>query len=223
MGFNRVKATINQMIKIDYREKPSGITALFEKNRIPHKIERLKFADYIIDDRVAIERKTAEDFVISLINGRLFKQVINLIKNSDYTCLIIEGNPFNTDYDIRTEAVEGALIDIEICLRTPVMFTKDVEDTFLRLTKIRKHWEKRHTGIVKRDGYKPKNIKSQQLFILQGFPHIGRTLSHRLLTHFGTLSRIFLATKEDLCEVKGINVKTARDIHLILRTFYRKQ
>ncbi|MBN2542792.1 hypothetical protein JXI42_07970 [bacterium] len=207
------------MITIDCREKPSGIIELFEKNETEFKVEKLRYADYIINDLIAIERKTAQDFIISIMDGRLFRQVINLIKNYDYTCLIIEGNPFNTKYNIKREAIEGALIETEIFLRTPVMFTKSFKDTYRRLVEIHEHTIKIIKGVVKRPGYKPKRMMNKQLFILQGLPHIGKVLSKRLLKHFGSLVNVFNASEEKLTKVKGINTKIAREI---IETIQRK-
>ncbi|MBP7653172.1 hypothetical protein KA977_07100 [Candidatus Dependentiae bacterium] len=77
------------MITIDYREEHSGILELFKTSGEEFKILKLEYGDYLISNQLAIERKTADDFVVSIIDGRLFKQVINLVKNFNYRCLII--------------------------------------------------------------------------------------------------------------------------------------
>jgi len=59
------------MIFIDYREKKSGIIELFKDSGIAYKIENLKFGDYLIDNKLAIERKTAEDFVEDVLAAGL--------------------------------------------------------------------------------------------------------------------------------------------------------
>ena len=38
-------------------------------------------ADDILDGVSTVERKTADDFIVSIIDGRLFRQVANLKKN----------------------------------------------------------------------------------------------------------------------------------------------
>lgn len=200
------------MIEIDYREQKSNIQKYFENNNIDFKILKLKYADYLIDKKIAVERKTAEDFIISIIDGRLFKQIINLFKNFEYYCLIVERNPYKTEYDINSNAVTGALIEIAIFLQVPVLFTKNVEDTFNRIILIQKHFKNTKCSITKRKGYKPKNDNLKQLYVLQGLPYIGKVLSKRLLQHFKTLQNVFNAAQQELKKVKGINTTIANKL-----------
>jgi len=44
------------------------------------KIAKLSYGDYIINDKITIERKTADDFLLSIIDRRLFNQLSNLKK-----------------------------------------------------------------------------------------------------------------------------------------------
>jgi excinuclease ABC subunit C len=53
---------------------------------------------------------------------------------------------------------------------------------------------------------------------LDDIPGIGPARRKELLTHFGSLKNIKKATLEELCEVKGINKKTAEDIYNFLKS-----
>lgn len=200
------------MIIIDNREEKSGILELFRNSNIEFKLEQLKYGDYLINNQIAIERKTANDFVKSIIDGRLFKQVINLAKYFDYKCLIIEGNPFKTEYDFNMKALEGALVEIAVMLGVPVMFTKSLNETFERIILIYKSILKKQNGLVKRSGYKPKSFDRKLSYILQGLPHIGKIKADRLLKHFGNIKTIANASADNLCEIEGIDKKIADDI-----------
>jgi Fanconi anemia group M protein len=64
---------------IDYREKLSGLQELLA----PHftiAVKKISYGDYLINDRITVERKTARDFLISIIDLRLFKQAVSLKK-----------------------------------------------------------------------------------------------------------------------------------------------
>ena len=59
----------------DMRENASGIPAILA-NEYGIKVVPacLKTGDYIINEEIAVERKTAVDFAQSIMDGRLFKQ-----------------------------------------------------------------------------------------------------------------------------------------------------
>ena len=67
-----------------------------------------------------------------------------------------------------------------------------------------------------RGGYRPKRLKSKQLFILQGLPGVGPMLAKRLKAHFGTVSRVMSATVKELTKVEGIGENSANKIREVL-------
>ena len=95
----------NITILADYGEKPSGIPDILLASDIETSISHLQAGDYLINNHILVERKTKEDFVMSLIQNRLFMQCSKLKKKSYYLLLLIEGNPYTTDHDISREAV----------------------------------------------------------------------------------------------------------------------
>ena len=81
---------------VDFREKPSGIIDLMIAGGIDVQVKQMAHGDFILDGVITVERKTAGDFIVSIIDGRLFRQMANLKKNCDHPVLLIEGNPFRT-------------------------------------------------------------------------------------------------------------------------------
>jgi DNA excision repair protein ERCC-4 len=67
-----------------------------------------------------------------------------------------------------------------------------------------------------RGGYRPKRLKSRQLYLLQGLPQVGPTLAKRLLEHFGSVAKIVNATIDDLTGVEGIGPVSAKAIRVVL-------
>lgn len=63
---------MNLTIKTDLRKKGSDIPDLLIQKNVDVIITPLPVGDYIINDQIIIERKSAEDFVSLLINKRLF-------------------------------------------------------------------------------------------------------------------------------------------------------
>jgi len=166
-------------IAADYREFPSGIPDLLLNKKIETTLENLKAGDYLINNQILVERKTKEDFILSLITNRLFPQCEKLKRNSNYHLLIIEGNPYKTNHKINREAIQGALLSVSVAWQIPVLFSKDKNDTANLLIKMGK--QMLIDKIPKlRKGYKPKKPKNQQLYFLQGLPAVGPSLAYRL-------------------------------------------
>ena len=86
-------------ITVDYREKTSGLIELLKKDDIFIEVKKVPYGDYIINNSITIERKTAKDFLVSIIDGRLFSQLSNLKKYCNNPIILIEGNPYKTDHN----------------------------------------------------------------------------------------------------------------------------
>ncbi|MDD5205833.1 MAG: ERCC4 domain-containing protein [Desulfobacterales bacterium] len=203
-------------ISVDHRERASGLLELLTKENVFIEVQQLPFGDYIINDSITIERKTARDFLISIIDGRLFRQLSDLKKNCLCPIIVIEGNPYEIDVAIDPAAIKGALISVETIWYVPIVFTRSKEDTVKTLMMIGRQDETCTDVVPLRGGYRPKRLKSRQLYILQGLPKVGPTIAKRLLGHFGCVSKVMSASVEALTEVEGVGMATAAQIRDIL-------
>ena len=213
---------MNESLNIvaDQREKPSGIpNLLMQKEGIKCLTDYLKFGDYIINNEIHVERKTADDFVRSIINGRLFNQCSKLRHVTLNPCIIVEGSPYETNHEIAYQAIQGAILSISISWHIPALFSKDKADTVEILLLIAKQSVRNKAPVVRR-GHKPKKLKNRQLFFLQGLPSVGPSLALRLLQTFGNLSAILQATDHQLKSVEGIGKNKASAIRKFLKTNY---
>ncbi|MCU4175796.1 ERCC4 domain-containing protein [Carboxylicivirga sp. N1Y90] len=199
------------MIVIDHRERASGIPKRLEEKGQSTLIKELKKGDYIIDEQLIVERKTKDDFVISLIQNRLFKQC-QKIKESRYSSiLLIEGNPYQTKHLISREAIKVTLLSISVNWQLPIVFCKDKEDTTNTLINLSVKNFKRTTTNY-RYGYKPKTPAKQQLYFLQGLPGVGTNTAYLLIQHFGTLKSVLQANEQQLMQIESIGHKKAKAI-----------
>jgi ERCC4-type nuclease len=202
-------------IMIDDREGPSGIAGLMKKANVPITVQRLKYGDYLVNGATCVERKTARDFILSIMDGRLFSQISRLKKASANPLLLIEGDPYTTDIDMNGNAVKGALISITAIWNVPVVFSSSPEDTKDILLLIGRQWENARS-IPLRKRLKFRKKISKQLFFLQGLPNIGPERAERLLRSFGSVMKILNAGDDALLKVKGIGKTTVREIRAVL-------
>jgi ERCC4-type nuclease len=204
-------------ISIDYREQASGIIDLLKHADIRILVQRLQCGDYLINNSTCVERKTARDFIISIIDGRLFDQIARLKKTDINALLLIEGDPFATNIKIDKNAVQGALISITALWNVPIVFSSSPVETTAILLTIGRQWENaRKIPLRKRRKFRKKT--SKRLFFLQGLPGIGPAKAERLLRRFGSVIKILTAGEDDLRQVKGIGKSIVSEIKAMLYT-----
>jgi Fanconi anemia group M protein len=132
--------------------------------------------------------------------------------------LLIEGNPYNTNLKFDRMAIKGALISAEAIWYVPVIFSRSKEDTKDIFMLIGKQIESYIDVVPLRGGYRPKRLKSKQLYLLQGLPQVGPMLAKRLLKHFKSVSNVVNASVQDLKEIDGIGKVSAKKIREVLDT-----
>ena len=205
-------------ITVDYRETTSGLTDLLKNSGALVEIAKLSYGDYIINDTITVERKTAKDFLLSIIDGRLFNQLSNLKKFCNHPILLIEGNPYETEHNFDRMAIKGTLISIQTICYVPIIFSRTKEDSRDILLMISRQLGTSIDVVPLRGGYRPKRIKSKQLYLLQGFPQVGPKLAKRLILHFKTVSNVMNAPVHYLTKVDGIGKVSAERIREVLDT-----
>ena len=202
----------------DDREcKSDVIASLLQIDNFDITIRRLIIGDYQIDNRLIIERKTLKDFAISIIDGRLFKQMIRLAGSKSEGMLILEGTASDiADLGITREAMQGALITVSLILGIPVLRSKDPSETAKLIVYIGRQIESIARGGVQRHGYRPRTKRKRQLFILQGLPGVGPERAERILARFGSVEAAISASSSELQSVDGIGKNIADKIRWIV-------
>lgn len=205
----KLKKSKNKTPKIiaDIHEKNSLIIPELYNQQLKIEIKPLKIADYLIGN-IAIERKTVSDFISSMINKRLIQQ-LKQMQRYKQKLLVIEGNLeelYNEKTKLNPNAVRGFILSIITNYQTPIIFTKDYEDTSKYLITLAKQQVKKPTEPSLHSRI-PKTIKEQKKYILEAFPNIGPKKAEKLLKKFSNLSSIFNATEEELSEILKNQVK----------------
>ncbi|MGQ3686188.1 MAG: ERCC4 domain-containing protein [Candidatus Loosdrechtia sp.] len=206
------------VIEIDYRERESGIIELLQaQENFSVEVKRLPAGDYLVNNYIAFERKTTKDFVLSIIDGRLFSQASRLKRYAGMHCMIIEGTDlFYTGYKIDSQAIKGALVSLSVSWQIPLIFSKSSSGTAEILIMAGDQHARYHDEIIKRTGRRPKRIQTKRLYFLQGLPGIGPEMAKRMLNHFGSIERIINADVQKLTCVEGIGKKKASVIRKII-------
>jgi len=186
-------------ITIDYREKNSLLPSELKYLGFEIEFKELKVADYLVKN-VAIERKTVSDFINSMINKHLLRQLEEL-QQYENKLLIIEGIEEQEIYSddkqegVHANAIRGFLLSILLKHKIPLLFTKDYKDTAKFIERIARKKENEPSLNATK---KSRNKKEQMQFILEGFPGIGPKTAKKLLKEFRSLENIFKTSKKEL-------------------------
>jgi len=210
MPKNRV---LIHIIADDRERKSEVIDSLAGFENVNVCIRRLSIGDYQVDNRLIIERKTLKDFAVSIIDGRLFKQMIRMANSTSLGVLILEGTIKDMgEPGVTREAMQGALITVSIILGIPVLRSKDASETAKLIVYSARQVTSMAKGGVYRHGYRPKDKRKKQLFILQGLPGVGLEKAGRLLDTFGSVEAVISASNSELQSVYGIGESLADKI-----------
>jgi ERCC4-type nuclease len=201
------------VIADDRERNDEIIQVLSDSENVSVEMRRLSVGDYLVDNHLVFERKTLNDFALSIIDGRLFRQAIRLVGSKYKSVLILEGTGKDlTETGVRREAMQGALITVSIVLGIPVLRSKDPSESARLILYTAKQIKSFARGAVQRHGRRPKGKRKKQLFILQGLPDVGSERAARLLDALGSVEAVVTATSEELQSVEGIGKNIAERI-----------
>ncbi len=203
-------------IIVDTREMPSGVVEELMRGGARIRSSTLEVGDYIISDRLVVERKTAQDLSDSLVDGRLFEQAVGISSRFDRCVIVIEGDNIFTKRDIGRQALMGALSSLIVDFNIPLMFTQDPKGTADFLLSCARREMRGGKKPIRPKGSLGKDLRSIQIEILSSIPGISGVIAERMMDHFCNLEKIFTASVEDLMELEGVGKVKAREIRGII-------
>jgi Fanconi anemia group M protein len=207
----------------DTREFNSDVVRELSRKGVVVDSQQLDVGDYILSDRLAVERKEVDDFLSSLMDGRLFSQ-LKLLKSAYMNpILVLEGEGLFGRRGVSDQAIIGALASITVDFNMPFFTTVNAKETanFLAMMAKREREEGRPVGI--RGEKVSMSLTERQQFIIEGLPGVSATLALRLLDHFGSVKAVMKADVSELCEVKGIGDTIAKGIVETIRSGYLRK
>lgn len=214
-------------IVVDERERSSRIPSLLQQAGAVTDFAHLKVGDYVISTETAIERKTINDLLNSIYDGRLLIQCSDLIQHYAKPVIIIEGNILNLVDESssfedkfsndRIYLISETLARVALDFRIPMINAPYAEYTsHLLVTMLNKTLEGKNNGPLLKRIKKSNPVQIQQLSILSSLPGVGEILAVRMLKSFITPRRALTASAAELARIPGFGSARAIKVRKVL-------
>ena len=212
-------------IVADQRELESTVARdLSKREGITTRLETLAVGDYVLSDRVAVERKSVADFLDTLTGGdrSMFEQVGDLVRNYSRPVVIVEGDDLYGERNVHPNAIRGALSSLAVDFNASILRTADESETAELLDTIaRREQETRDREVSVHGEKSTKTTAEQQEYVVASIADIGPVTARSLLEHFGTVEAVMTAREDDLQEVSGVGEVTAEKIREVVGNEYK--
>ncbi|MGV8151032.1 MAG: DEAD/DEAH box helicase [Candidatus Woesearchaeota archaeon] len=217
-------AASQESLKIiaDYREKGSNVLKELIDRDVTLQLEKLSIGDFLLSSKVVVEYKTVQDFVDSIIDGRLLSQLKELKKYSK-PIIIIEG--IDDMYSVRKihpNAIRGMLVTITVSYGIPLIQTRTHKETAEILMMIAKKEQTDDKSDITHHFAKPLSLKEQQEYFISALPNIGMGGARPLLEHFKTVKNIINASEKELQDVELIGPKKSKTLKELFETEWKE-
>ncbi len=178
-------------ICIDSNEasKQKTIITYLKFNGFNVDIKPLDVCDFVVSDRVGVERKDASDFLGSMKDGRLFHQARDMAEIYEKPIIILEGSMKKAlkRSKMRPSSIYGAMSSIALDYGVNIIPTDDQDATAILLHRLcYREQAKEERTIQLRSINRSLPLHQQQVYLLSGLPQIGTTLAEDLLNTFET-------------------------------------
>jgi Fanconi anemia group M protein len=211
-------------IVVDQRELDAAIARdLSMRAGVETRLETLAVGDYVVSDRVAVERKTVADFLDTLTGGdrSLFEQVGDLSRHYARPVVLLEGEGLYEERNVHPDAIRGALASLSVDFGVSVLRATGEGDTADLLAVLAKREQTTRDRAVSVHGEKSaKTLDEQQEYVVGAIADIGPVTARSLLERFGSVEAVMTANEADLLTVDGVGEVTADRIRTVVGSDY---
>ncbi|MCL5666410.1 MAG: helix-hairpin-helix domain-containing protein [Patescibacteria group bacterium] len=188
----------------------NSILADFREQRclVPKFLSHLGFSvqfgslatDYVIGSDCFVERKTISDFITSIADGRLFRQVAWLARSCKHPLLLLEGGGLYHQGRVSSDVIRGVILWITVTKKVSLVRTCNEEDSSSILRLLAKKYSANAAANLQQCRQQRKIITpwQRQINILTQISGIGRQTASDLLTVFKTIDNLAQASDIEL-------------------------
>ncbi len=207
------KSKVKIAVIVDFREKQSAVARGLVESDMDVRLEMLPCGDYMLSARCGVEFKTQDDFIASILDGRLLEQAKLLRKTYERPIIVVEGN--KDIYSLRNvhpNSIRGMMAALAVAFGIPVIMTSDGRETAALLKIIAEREQNEGSSNFSAHNSKPLTPHHQQEYVVGAIPGVGPVLAKELLAKLGSVRGIANADEESLKSVEGVGEKKAKTL-----------
>ncbi|PSQ04881.1 Hef nuclease [Halobacteriales archaeon QS_5_68_33] len=212
-------------VVVDQRELDSSIAKdLSRREGVETRLETLAVGDYVLSDRVVVERKTVSDFLDTLTGGderSMFEQVKDATRYYARPIVVVEGTDLYGERNVHPNAIRGALASLAVDFGTSILRTTDEDETTDLLEVIATREQEEEDRTVSVHGEKSsKTLAEQQEYVVASVAEVGPVTAQSLLAEFGSVEAVMSADADELQAAEGVGEVTAERFREVVGSDY---
>lgn len=217
---NRMTDPLTEKVTIivDDREPAEIVDILRTVVNLEVKVATLETGDYLIEDRLVVERKTAKDLVDSVQqeSQRIFTQTDRMASSGMRSVLLVEGEPYSQT-NMQLPHMSGLLSYLGVIQGVALIPTLSLQHTAYMLVKMARHAVLGLGYEIALRGTASADASVAAAFVIEGIPGVSAKTARVLHQAFGSVAALAQASIEELRAIPGIGPKRALTIYEVLR------
>jgi len=201
-------------ISVDNREKGRIIKRLEGLEGVSLEFVDMDLGDYLLPGDLIIERKSATDLILSVVDQSLWDKVAKLKSQHERVVYIVEGDLYSARFHQQALDIHRALAMMVVGHGVSILPSPDADNSGMLIYLLGLASAQGAAG-AERAG-KPPIRRDAQLYLLGSLPGVDADRAEALLSHFGNARQVFAADAAALAQVQGIDTAVAERIAEVL-------
>lgn len=188
-------------ITVDRRERGKITKTLEQIPGVTLEFAELECGDYVLGGGYGVERKSATDFILSVVDKSLMDKVARLKARYAYPMFIVESGTrdlFTARFHQKAFDVHMALAYLSVMQHVPVLTTPDFEQSAMLIYFLAVDVQHHLGTTLDRRTNKPEVLTEAQQYFLEGLPGVDADRAEALLKRFGNVGAVLAASAAEL-------------------------
>ncbi len=201
-------------ILVDTREKGRIIKRLEDLTGVTLEFTEMDVGDYLLPGDVIVERKSATDLILSVVDQSLWDKVAKLKSQHSQVVYIVEGDLYAARFHQQALDIHRALAAMVVGHDVSVLPSPDADNSGMLIYLL--GLAAAHGAATAERPGKPTIRRDAQLYLLGALPGIDPDRAEALLRHFGSARKVLAADADALAAVEDIDGTRAARIAEVL-------
>ena len=202
------------IVVCDLGEERSGIPQRLRDRGCAVDTTTLPAGDYLVSAAFGVERKASRDFVDSILNRKLYRQLAALADRHDYAALLVEGDSWEGDRRLPSPLVGELYHWISMRPNLTVIASPSLNYTALLLADLARREQLGDLPAATPPPAAPTPTARTPRELLLGLPGVGPAGATKLTSRFTDLRAIANADQAELQQ--AIGAKRGAGLHTLL-------